>query len=253
MSLVGAALAAWNLVVFGTHVLAPWRLAEGHDERRRLWALVAPAALVASLLASVAHVARWPDAAAAWGWGLPLGGSPVSALLLVAVAAVLLTDLVIAVGWRRLEPAAWRTAAAIGVLGAAAHALGAELLRAGWGPAPATGAELLALVVLRLPLALAAAELLLGRPRLWTPLAAPALLGIFALWPHVQRAALGPHATTLVAAALLLGIARLAPAGWRRPTGTAGLALALLFLERAAEVSRILGGGERLPDVLLSP
>jgi hypothetical protein len=29
--------------------------------------------------------------------------------------------------------------------------------------------------------------------------------------------------------------------------------LALLFLERAAEVSRILGGGERLPDVLLSP
>lgn len=253
MSLLGALLAAWNLVVFGLHVLAPWRLADGSEGRRRQWALAAPAALVAALLWSIVHVARQPDEAAAWGWGLPFGASPVSAFLLVAVGALLLTDLVVAAGWSRLEPAAWRTAAAIGIVGAAAHALGAELLRAGWGPAPASGVELSALIALRLILALAAAELALGSPRRWTPIAGPALLGILALWPHAQRAALRRETLTLLAAALLLVVARLVPPRWRRTTGALGLALALLFLERAAEVSRILGSGERLPDSLLAP
>jgi hypothetical protein len=253
MSALGALVLAWNLAVFGAHALLPFRLAAGAGEARRRWALAAPVALVAAVLATAALVARRPDEAAAWGLGGPVTASPLAAVVAVAIGALLVTDLVVLAGWRRLEPAAWRLAGALGVAGAVAHAFGSELLRAGWGPAPGDLPRLLLLVALRLPLALVPAELALGRPRRFTPLAGPALVVAVALWPAAARAALGGALATLAAAALLLVLARFLPERLDRAAGWAGFALAVVFLARAAEISRVLGARERVPEILLGP
>ena len=253
MSILGALVLAWNLAVFGAHALLPFRLADADDVARRRWALAAPVALATAILISIAAIANRPDEAAAWGLPSPFAGSPLVSFVAVAIGALLVADLVVALGWRRLEPAAWRMAGALGLVGAAAHAFGSELLRAGWGPAPSGLAILGAIVVLRVPLALAAAELALGRPRLFAPLAGPALLGMVALWPQATRAAMGRETLTLVAGALLLALSRFLPERFRRLAGAAGFALAVLYLARAAEVSRVLGGHQFLPESLVVP
>lgn len=247
-----AAVLALNLLVFGAHAVVPFRLARA-EAPRRLWAYAAPAALFAALLATLAAVARRPDEAVAWGLTHPLTGSLPARLIAVAVAALVLGDLVVAAGWRRLEPAGWRALGALGALGVAAHGLGSELLRIGWGPAGPGLPLLFAAAALRLPLALAAGELVAGGPRLWTPLAGPALVAAARLWPAALRGGLAADRLTLAAAALLLLAAPFVPRRLRRAAGFAGLLLAVLFLARAGEVSRVLGTGERVAPELLAP
>jgi hypothetical protein len=254
MSLLLTALVlALNLAVFGAHAVLPFRLATAEPERRRWWAFAAPAVLFGALVATGAEIARRPDDAIAWGLTDPWTGSTPARLIAVVVAALVLGDLVVAVGWRRLEPAGWRLVGALGGLAVLAHALGSELLRIGWGPVPVASAVLVAAAVLRVPLALAAGELVAGAPRLWTPLAGAALVAATRLWPAELRAALAADRVTLGAAAVVLVAARFVPRRQRRAAGVAGLALAVLFLARAAEVSRILGGTERVPGWLGVP
>jgi hypothetical protein len=251
--IAAAAALAFNLVVYGAHAVAPFRLAGAEGDRRRLWTLAAPLALVASFIVTVAWVARRPDEAIVWGLTDPLTGSLPARLIAVAWVGLALGDLVAAAGWRRLEPAAWRVLGALGVLGALFHTLGSELLRTGAGPTGGSLATLVAMVLLRLPLTLAAGELLTGGPRLWGPIAGPSLVAALWSWPAELRAALGADRITLLAAAALLLSARFVPASLRRVAGWAGFALATLFLARSAEVSRILGATERLPGILLAP
>jgi hypothetical protein len=249
----GALLLALNLAVFGAHAVVPFRIAAGTVDRRRAWALAAPVTLLTSVLLSVAFVARSPDEAAAWGLPRPLLGSPLVSVLALSTGALLLADLVTAVGWRRFDPASWRALGALGGVGAASHAFGSELLRAGWGPVSEDLVLLLLVVALRLPLALAAGELVAGRPRLWSPLAAPAIVGTYLAWPSTLRAALAGGRVTLAAAATLLLISVVLPERMRRWVAVGGVALAVLFLARSAEVSRILASGEVLPDLLVAP
>jgi hypothetical protein len=251
--LLTASVLALNLVVLGAHAIVPFRLATAEPARQRLWALGAPAALLAAFLATLTAIGRRPDEAVAWGLTLPWHGSLPARLIAIVLVALLLADLVAAVGWHRLEPGGWRLVGTLGALAVLAHALGAELLRIGWGPAPVALAALLAAAALRAPLALAAGELVAGAPRLWTPLAAPALVAAARLWPGELRAALAADRPTLAAAALLLLAARFVPPRLRRAAGFAGVALAVLFLARAAEVSRVLGGTERIPGWLGIP
>jgi hypothetical protein len=250
--IVAAAVMAFNLVVFGAHAVVPFRLATAGEAWRRSWALAAPLALVASFIATAAAIARRPDEAIAWGLTHPITGSQPARMIAVVLAALLVADLVAAAGWRRLEPAAWRVLGALGVLAALLHTLGSELLRIGWGPGAAQSV-LLAGVALRLPLALAAGELVAGPPRWWVPLAGPALVAATRLWPVSLRVSLADDRLTLLVAALLLVAARFVPVSLRRVAGLAGLVLAVLFLARAGEVSRILGGTERVPAMLLAP
>jgi hypothetical protein len=253
--IVGAAALAFNLAVYGAHAVVPFRLAAADVEvgRRRFWALAAPLLLGASFLLTAARIAQRPDEAIAWGLTHPLTGAMPARLIAVALAALLAADLVTALGWRRLEPAGWRVVGVLGVVASALHALGSELLRAGEGPSSLDAGVLLAIAALRLPMALAAGELVAGAPRWAVPLAGPALLAATRLWPVELRLALGSDVVTLWIAAGLLVAARFVPLSLRRAAGAAGLALAVLFLARAAEVSRVLGVTERLPAMLVAP
>jgi len=114
-------------------------------------------------------------------------------------------------------------------------------------------AALLTAAALRLPLTLAGGELIAGSPRVWVPVAGPALWLATRLWTPAMWHGLGGARWTLVAAALLLLLSRFAPPSLRRPCGIVGLALAAVALARSAEVARILGGHETIPDVLINP
>ena len=261
---VRVAIAALNLVVFGLHALWPLRLARsagaspgaaGDDpaERaRRLWAAVAPLALVAAAMATVWAIGRRPDEAIAWGMTGVVEGSLPTRLIALAVAAALASDVLVFFAWPRLEPNAWRFHAAIGALALAAQALGAELLRIGWGPWSGTAAIFVA-AALRALLALAAAEVALGPPGKLTLAAGPALLALFVVWPQELRGALRADLFTLGAAIALLVVARYAPVSLRRAAAVAGLLLALVFLARSAELSSVFGVREELHEFELEP
>jgi hypothetical protein len=249
---LAAAVLALNLWVWGAHALFPWRLAADAAEprHRRLWSAAALPALGLSLAATLVALRLDPDPAVAWGLSGFLDGAPVARVLAILAASSALVDGVLLVGAERLEPRGWRIAGAVGVAGLAAATFGSELLRIGWGPVPGPLA-LYAAAALRLPLALAAAELSVGAPRLWSALAGPGLAGAFLLWPAALRRALALDLLTLGAAVALLVAARFVPARWRRAAGVAGLVLAVLFLARAGTLSAILGGGDQLPVELL--
>jgi len=241
-----------NLGVFGLHAVAPFRLATAPDPRRRWWAMTALPALLAAVVVTAILVTRRPDEAIAWGLAEPLRGSVPSRWISLCVLALIVVDLLLATGWRRFEAGAWRLVGVFGVLGALAHTLGSEMLRNGSAPLPAT-LPLFAAAVLRVPLTLAAGELALGPPRLWTPIAGPALWLATRLWTPDMWVGLGAIRWTLLAAALLLLVSRFVPSSLRRATGAAGLVLAALALAQSAEVGRILGGNDMLPDFLLEP
>lgn len=252
MLALAAAVLTLNLLVWGAHALLPWRLARSGEAARRLWARLALPALGLALGATGVALRADPDPAVAWGLTGFLGGSPAARVLTVVAAAVALADLVLFFAGERLDPRGWQLLGLFGAAGLAAATFGSEMLRMGWGPVPRPAA-LWTAAALRLPLALAAAELALGPPRRWAPAAGPALVAAFLLWPAELRRALGIDLLTLAAAAALLIAARFLPASLRRPAGGAGLLLAVLFLARSAAVSAILGGGDRLPIELLRP
>lgn len=241
-----------NLLVWGLHARLPWQLGDGDPRWRRVWALSALPALGLSVSLTLLSIGGAPDAAVAWGMTDPLTGALPARLVAVAVLALALVDVVLLLGKERFGPFEWRLVGAFGVLGLATATLGSELLRIGWGPVPGRGALWLA-IALRLPLALAAGELVAGKARLWTLLSGPSLAAAVALWPPTLRASLGADWLTLGAAVGLLLVARFLPGALGRGAGLAGVALAALFLVRAAELGSILGGGENLPLELLEP
>lgn len=232
-----------NLAVWGAHALLPFRLARGGEAARGLWARVALPAAGLALTATAAALARHPDPAAAWGLHELLQGSRPALVVGLGLGATLLADLVGVLGWRRLEPAAWRVWGALGALGLASATIGSELVRIGAGPVPAVTA-LLGAALLRAPLALAAAETLAGAPRWAAPAAGATLPLAVLLWPEALRAVLGADRLTLAAAAALLVVARFLPERLRRPAAAAGILLAALFLARAGELSQALGAVE---------
>jgi len=245
-------VAAANLLVFGAHALAPLRLAAADEPARRRWAVAALPLLLGSALLTLFAIGSRPDDAIAWGLVHPIDGSaPAKAIALVG-AALLLADGVLFVSWRRFEPSAWRALAALGFLALGAQALGAELLRIGYGPWSGTAAVFLC-AALRAPLALAAAETAAGSPRLWSLVAGPALVLLALFWPASLRMALARDLATLAAAALLLAGARFAPPSLRRLAAAAGLVLALLFLARSAQLSRTLCVHETVHEFELQP
>jgi hypothetical protein len=250
--LAGAAVLALNLLVWGCHAYLPWRLATGEERGRRTWAAASLPALGLSAMATFAFLRFDPDPAVAWALTGFADGSLAARTIVVGTAGLALADLVLVLGGTRLGAREWRLAGVFGALGLTVQSWGAELLRIGWGPAP-TPAGLLLGILLRLPLALAAAELLTGPPRRWTPAAGPALAASWLLWPGALRRAMALDLLTLGAALALLLAARWVPPSLRRVTGVAGLLLAVFFLTRAAAVSAILGGGDVLPVELLAP
>lgn len=249
---IDLAVAALNLVVFGGHALFPFLLARAGNEQRRLWALAALPLLGLSAIVTAWSIGQRPDEAIAWGLTHPLTGSAPARMIAVAFVAAALSDLLTLVLWPKLEPAAWRVHGAIGAIALLAQSLGAELLRIGWGPSGATWA-LLASAALRVPLALAAAEVAIGAPRRFALAAAPALVLLALLWPQAMRAALVGDLATLAAAVGLLALARFVPLSLRRPAAIAGVVLALLFLTRSAELSSVLGTREQLHEFELAP
>jgi len=242
-----------NLLVFGLHALLPFRLADDAPERRRAWSLAALPLLLFAIGLTLAGLRFRVDEAGAWGLTDPLEGSLFARIVVVLVGAALLADGVLLIGRTRIEPAAWRVAGVLGLLAALGHAFGAELLRVGLGPFSFGFVGLAAVAFLRVPLALATAEVALGPPRLWTAIAGPALLLATRLWAPALRARLGFDLPTLLAAALLLVLAPFLPRSLRRAAGGAGVLLAVVYLVRAALVSRTLGGSLSVPEGLLVP
>lgn len=246
--LLAAALLALNLVVWGSHARLPGLAAAGDPRLARAWRTAALPLLGLSIAATLAVVRIQPDAALAWGLTGP--ESSRLRLLAVAVGAVAVADLVALIGGERLAAREWRVLGVFGLVGLVAWTLASELLRIGAGPLPSLSAFWLGAAA-RLPLGLAAGELVAGRPRLATLLAGPCLLGAWLAWPAVLRAELRPDLLTLAAAVILLAGCRFVPGSLARWAGAAGLALAVLLLARSGWVSGQMGLGERLPAELL--
>jgi hypothetical protein len=243
---------AVGLVVFGAHVVIPWRLAAGAPGLEKVWARTALPALGLAIAVALLAVRIAPDAAIAWGMTGGGVGALAVRLLGIGLVALVAVDLLAAFAAARLGRPEWLVAAGFGVSALALQTLSAEMLRIGWGPVPGHGA-LVASALLRVPLAVAAGELVVGRPRLATTVAGPALAAAVALWPRTLLAALGPDLLTLAAAVPLLLAARFLPGRLARIAGTAGLVLATIFLARSASTSATIGTTEQLPYELLAP
>jgi hypothetical protein len=233
--LLAVVLAGW-----GAQAVVPWRLARLDRDAgpRRLWGYAALPLLLAAGMAALLAVRRYPDAALAAGL-FPLTAATPGRLLAVLFPSLFAVAAVTALGRTRLEAAAWRIAAACGLLFLAAACLAGELLRTGEGPT-SPPAALLAAAACRLLVALAAGELLApGRPLLALLGGGALALYPFALPPELAHALWrGGHGFTLAAAALLLGGARWLPARLRRPAEAGGILLAALFLVQAAALSQ---------------
>jgi hypothetical protein len=239
--MTGGLLLAWLLLSWGAQAAIPWRLAARDPERRRPWVPALLPLLVTGALAAAALVQLQPDAALAQGL-YPLGASGLGRGLAVLLTALALADVLIAIGWRRMEAAGWKIAAGLGLAFLLTATWTAELMRTGEGPASAPVA-FIALVLLRTLLALGAAEALApGRPLLAA--AAGLALPLYALLlPAPLAHALGAHGQwlTLAAASLLLLGARWLPPALRRPALLGGTLLAGLYLGQATRLSQGLG------------
>ncbi|MFL6194964.1 MAG: hypothetical protein ACJ75H_12385 [Thermoanaerobaculia bacterium] len=236
--MIDGVLFAALLLGWGIQAVAPWRLAGMEPERRRLWVLMLLPLLVVGALAAVQLAQTHPDAAVSQRL-YPLLASKPGRALAILFPALALSDIVLAAGWSRLEPAGWRIASGFGLAFLLAASWAGELLRTGEGPESATG-PLIALVILRALLSLGVAEALApGRPLLATVAGLTLPLYLLLLpGPLAQALIRRNHWLTLAAAALLLLAARWLPARLRRPSLLAAALLAGLFLGEAGNLSQ---------------
>ncbi len=241
-----------NLVVFGGHLLFPLRAAGGDTRTAILWARTALPALGLATALTLVAIRRSPDAALAWGIVGPLTGPLPIRMLAVAILALVAADAVALLAAEKLGRREWTVQALFGGLALVLVTWGSEMLRYGAGPVPMPW-PLLFGALLRLPLALAAAELASGKPRFAAPLAAPLLLVSVPIWPTSLRGALGPDLLTLAVGAVLLAASRFLPAKFQRFTGIVGLLLTTVVLARSAAAAGVLGTMEELPVELLAP
>ena len=238
MDALELAAALVGLLAWGAHAVVPWRLAGGGPAARRAWALAALPLLAAGVAAALALAGAEADSAADAGWGVtPLARGSAGALA-VLVPALVVGDVVVALGRNRLEAAGWRLAAGVGLAALGAVAFAGELFRAGGGPATGVAA-VAAAAGARVLFALAAGELAApGRP--WCALAGG--LAVPAYWlalpAGLTRLLAGDGAGfTAAAAALLLVAAPWLPRRLRRPGLAAGVLLLALFLARSGDLS----------------
>lgn len=248
------------LIALGAHVLAPSRLASlpssapslpepcaagsAPDPRKRLWALVAAPLLMVSVLAHLTWLRLHPDPLLNVGWGEDALTTGALQALGILTAALVLADLLLLAGHRRLEPKAWWSLVAFALPTLLAFALAGEILRVGQGPR--TDAAALALAVsCRLAVALGAGESLAPRPPsgrpFWCLPAGLALLAYPLALPAEIRRMLFSEGDlppgdlgTLGAAALLFLVARWLPLRLRRPALMAAALLAAVLLARVA-------------------
>jgi hypothetical protein len=228
--LLGILLIAW-----GGQPLLPWRLA-GLPDRRRAWASVPLALLIAGALAAFAHLQAHPDAAVVQGL-YPFRASNVGRILTILFPALALADALLVGARRSLESAGWRIAAGFGLAFLLAASWALELLRIGEGPASGPAALAL-LVILRSLISLGAAESLApGRPVF--AIAAGLALPLHALLlPATVAHALHGQWLTLGAAALLFLAARWLPGSLRRPALVAAVVLAGLYFGEVMKASQ---------------
>jgi len=239
--MLDAVFLALVLVAAGAHAVVPWQAA-GDERARRLWSRAALPVLLCGAVAALLLARAHPDAALATGL-LPLLGGREGRLLAVLLPAALALDLLAALGWRRLPPAAFRIAGVFGVALLAAAALAGETLRVGEGPSGGGAAVLLA-AACRLGVALGAGELLAPRRPLLALLSGLALPAWLLVSPPELRAALWQSGAgfTLGAAALLFLAARFLPARLRRPALAGAALLAGVLFAQAAALSQALSG-----------
>ncbi len=237
--LIDAALLALVLVVLGAHAVVPWQIAADPALRRR-WSLLALPLLLAGGVAAVLLVRLHPDEALATNL-LPLLAGREGRLLAVLYPAVLAFDLLTALGWRRLPPAALRIGGAFGVALLAAGSLAGDLLRVGEGPNGGAAAFLLA-AGCRLIVGLGAGELAAPRRPLLALAAGLALPAWALVLPRELQAPLwaGGAAFTLTAAALLFLASRFLPPRFGRPALAGAALLAGGLFAQAAALSQAL-------------
>jgi hypothetical protein len=241
---MGGLLLALILTAWGAQAVVPWRLRHGdspdQSATRRRWGHAALPLLLTGALAALLYVHDRPDAALGSGLTPFLVTLP-GRLLLLLFVALLVADLILALGKSRIETLGWPLAAILSLFFLAAASLAGELLRIGEnerGPL----LPLFAAAGCRLLLTLAAGEgLAPGRPLLAIP-AGLALPLYFLCLPQTLQAALAVRGQwiTLAAAALLLLLARWLPASLRRATLLAGVLLAALVLSQAGDVGQTL-------------
>lgn len=230
-------------IACGFQTLAPWRLARGPG--------LAPARLAGlglllwSTLALLLPLSLSidPDPAVAQGLAPPWTGNRSLLAGVFLWGTVLAGNLILLHAGHGLGAVGLRLLAAIGGLALLLGLHGLEALRVGAGPPTAT-VERVGIVLLGVPVCLAAAELFLpGRP-VWSPAAALALPAAALLFPPELGPSLGLDRVTLLAAACLLALARFVPQRFRRPSLALGLGLGSLWVDRAGAASQRLG--ERL-------
>ncbi|MEM7481314.1 MAG: hypothetical protein AAF481_09085 [Acidobacteriota bacterium] len=253
--MIGAVTFLLAFLVFGSHVVLPWRLATRPTPRRRGWALLALPSLFVVLLTGGWWLSSHPDTLLGAGWGSRSVSDLIVRSLAVTLPVLILVDSVLLVGWRKLEDLGWRLAAGLGLVASLSAGAFLELLRTGEGPwsRPAVLAFATACHGL---VALAAGEATTGRatgPRpVFAPLAALALPLYLFLLPEALRDVL--HAEgwgiTALACGLLLFAARWLPPRLRRPALFAAIALWSLFLGLASETSTRLPHSRAAPVVL---
>ena len=259
--MLGGVVIALVLALWGAQAAVPWRLrgvgseggegSEGGDrddahdgdhEPRRRWAYAALPLLLTAILATLLYLRARPDAAVAAGLSPLLANVP-GRILAILTAALLASDLLLALTRGRLERQGWAIAAALGLASLAATSLSAELLRVGEGPASPAHVLLLA-AACRLLVGLAAGEVLApGRPLL--ALAAGLALPLYPLLlPAELRRLLaaGGGWLPLAASAVLFLAARFLPPSLRRAGLAGGVLLAGLFFGLTAELSQTLAG-----------
>ncbi len=241
--MLDALLILFALVVWGGHVVVPWRLAGQPAENQQPWRLAALPTLLAAALVFFTQLALYPDRAIAGGLATFPQGNGFSRLLTLLFLATLATDLLMFLAGPRLEKLGWRLAAFAALPLLFTLGLAAEVMRIGQGP---LGEPLLvwSAVLARTVIALAAGELCLRQRPLWSPLAALAVPLYLVSLPRPLRAGLWELGLgmTVLAATFLLLIARWLPQRYRRPALGAGLLLIALLFSQAATLSEALSG-----------
>jgi hypothetical protein len=233
-------LVAVILLAWGSQAVAPWRLRRADEAARRLWGFVALPLLLGGALAALLYVHDRPDAAIIAGLS-PIFSTLPGRLLVLLLAALLVADLILALGKGRVENLGWPLAAILSFLFLTAATLAGELLRVGEGQRGPLSL-LFAAAGCRLLITLGAGEAIAsGRPLL--ALAAGLALPLYYLClpgPLKRAIAGGGYWLTLAAATVLFLAARWLPVSLRRPTLLAAALLAGIFLAQTGDLSQAL-------------
>lgn len=233
------------LLAMGAHVVVPKRLASCELSRRRLWALTALPLLLLAVVTFLVWLRDHPDSLVALGWGTDPFTTHTGQAAILLTAMLVLADLLVWLGYRRIEPRAWRLLSLFALPALMAASAMTEILRVGQGPRTTLGALALALAG-RVAVALAAGEALTPRSRRpasprprWTlPAGALLLLYPLTLPPETRMLlASGGDLVSLAAGALLLVAARWLPPRLRRPTILAATLVTAAFLARTTELA----------------